>query len=91
MRISSPVSSSTAIRAVLYANPTDVVYDFYGERRKLEWLQVRKAAADHQVATCSADQKIKVFRKSVDGVWELEAEWKVRQQIPSSSLQSQYP
>ncbi|WVQ78172.1 hypothetical protein IAT38_000255 [Cryptococcus sp. DSM 104549] len=39
---------------------THVVYDFYGER----------------LATCSADQKIKVFMKSPEGNWEQEAEWK---------------
>ncbi|KAK1924640.1 WD40-repeat-containing domain protein [Papiliotrema laurentii] len=39
---------------------THITYDFYGER----------------LATCSADQRIKLFRKSVESVWELEAEWK---------------
>ncbi|KAG7544247.1 hypothetical protein FFLO_03360 [Filobasidium floriforme] len=40
---------------------TDVAYDFYGER----------------IATGSADQKIKVWRKDSKGSgWELEAEWK---------------
>lgn len=29
------------------------------------------------VATCSADQKIKIFRKNLDNVWEPETEWKV--------------
>lgn len=41
---------------------TDVAYDYYGER----------------LATASADQKIKVWRKDpVKGSWELEDEWKV--------------
>ncbi|WVR04967.1 hypothetical protein IAU60_001979 [Kwoniella sp. DSM 27419] len=39
---------------------THVTYDFYGER----------------LATCSADQKIKVFRKSREGAWDQESEWK---------------
>ncbi|KAK4687286.1 nucleoporin SEH1, partial [Tremellales sp. Uapishka_1] len=39
---------------------THVVYDFYGER----------------LATCSADQKIKLFHKSHDGTWILTTEWK---------------
>jgi nucleoporin SEH1 len=29
------------------------------------------------VATCSADQRIKIFRKNIDGQWEPETEWKV--------------
>jgi hypothetical protein len=29
------------------------------------------------VATCSADQKIKIFRKNAEDAWEPEAEWKV--------------
>ncbi|ORX39643.1 WD40-repeat-containing domain protein [Kockovaella imperatae] len=39
---------------------THVVYDFYGER----------------IATCSADQRIKIFRRSNEGLWEPEADWK---------------
>ncbi|WWD01692.1 hypothetical protein V866_008638 [Kwoniella sp. B9012] len=39
---------------------THVTYDFYGER----------------LATCSADQKIKLFRKSHEGTWDQETEWK---------------
>ncbi|KAL7422117.1 epoxide hydrolase, soluble (sEH) [Cryptotrichosporon argae] len=39
---------------------TDVTYDFYGEL----------------LATCSADQRIKLFRKSSDGSYLPEAEWK---------------
>ncbi|RSH95622.1 hypothetical protein EHS25_000714 [Saitozyma podzolica] len=39
---------------------THVVYDFYGER----------------LATCSADQRIKIFRKSPEGAWDLDTEWK---------------
>jgi nucleoporin SEH1 len=46
---------------------TDVAYDYYGER----------------LATASADQKIKVWRKDpVKGSWELEDEWKVRSLPP---------
>lgn len=30
------------------------------------------------VATCSADHKIKLFKKQTDGTWEPEVEWKVR-------------
>ncbi|WRT66876.1 uncharacterized protein IL334_003839 [Kwoniella shivajii] len=41
---------------------THVTYDFYGERLS--------------VATCSADQKIKVFRKTQEGTWDQETEWK---------------
>jgi nucleoporin SEH1 len=29
------------------------------------------------VATCSADQRIKIFHKSAEDTWEPEAEWKV--------------
>lgn len=36
---------------------------------------------DFQVATCSADQKIKLFRRGVEGTWDLEAEWKVRRRF----------
>lgn len=32
---------------------------------------------DRAVATCSADQRIKIFRKNIDGQWEPETEWKV--------------
>ncbi|WWC85221.1 uncharacterized protein L201_000080 [Kwoniella dendrophila CBS 6074] len=39
---------------------THVTYDFYGER----------------LATCSADQKIKIFRKTLEGTWDQETEWK---------------
>ncbi|KAK8870022.1 hypothetical protein IAR55_000592 [Kwoniella newhampshirensis] len=39
---------------------THIVYDFYGER----------------LATCSADQKIKIFRKTPQGTWDHETEWK---------------
>ncbi|OCF35347.1 hypothetical protein I316_02895 [Kwoniella heveanensis BCC8398] len=39
---------------------THVTYDFYGER----------------LATCSADQRIKVFHKSPEGTWDQESEWK---------------
>jgi hypothetical protein len=41
------------------------------------------------VATCSADQRIKLFRKaSIDGTssWELETEWKVRTSNPHPCL-----
>jgi hypothetical protein len=62
---------------------TDVVYDFYGERREFrQVLHVDIAPVLIRiVATCSADQRIKIFRKAaIDGVsgWELETEWKVR-------------
>ncbi|EIW70255.1 hypothetical protein M231_02761 [Tremella mesenterica] len=39
---------------------THLTYDFYGER----------------LATCSADQKIKLFHRSSEGTWDLETEWK---------------
>lgn len=34
------------------------------------------------VATCSADQRIKIFKKTIDGLWELETEWKVNPNFP---------
>ncbi|WWC69711.1 uncharacterized protein I206_103654 [Kwoniella pini CBS 10737] len=39
---------------------THVTYDFYGER----------------LATCSADQKIMIFRKTPDNTWDRETGWK---------------
>ena len=36
-----------------------------------------RIAALTSVATCSADQKIKIFKKNLDNVWEPETEWKV--------------
>lgn len=39
----------------------DLTYDYYGER----------------LATCSADQRIKIFRKDENGKWAEEANWKV--------------
>ncbi|KAJ9107634.1 hypothetical protein QFC21_001094 [Naganishia friedmannii] len=48
---------------------TDVAYDYYGER-----LILNNALT---VATASADQKIKVWKKDpVKGTWDLEDEWK---------------
>lgn len=48
-------------------------------------LKVHLRDTDAAVATCSADHKIKIFRKSPDGTWELETEWKVSLIWSSSS------
>lgn len=86
-RVSFETGPIGTIYAKTAADSADVVYDFYGERREplhrasaartiilnsvLTWLTV---------ATCSADQRIKLFRRSNEGSWDLETEWKVRSQ-----------
>ncbi len=39
----------------------DVVYDYYGKR----------------IATCSSDQRIKIWDQNETGLWYCSAEWKV--------------
>lgn len=62
----------------------DVAYDYYGERRR--WMQAlfcgdqllhRISSTPLAVATASADQRIKIWRKDEAGKWQEEADWRV--------------